>query len=429
MSVDNALPPEQNKNSRRNIPRKWMELFISFSNRYASLTWIPLLFFVGAMYYITNSSILHSVDTNLRFYLIMPALWTFISLLAWWGWRYGLDEKPRINKFLTLISIGVGVAHILTSLLFGLIFKFGNSPYTHSFPYVLGNVFFVITYLVGLEFSRAYFLARTTKQKPLLSFLVIAILYTVLVIPLGFYSKLVEPKAIFIGLGQTLMPQFSKSLLATYLAWVGGPIAALSYGLLIALFEWLSPILPNLSWMVTAFLETLTPMILLLVASQLIMEQDNRENPLPDNEQEQRQEKKQPSYLWVGVAALGVALVWFNMGIFGIRPYLVSGVSMRPTLKAGDVVVIEAVSPREIEIGDVILFKGLNVHILHRVIEINSESGKFEFITQGDGLSTIDDPVSESQIEGKMVASVPKIGWVAIGVRRALGYDQVPMPK
>jgi signal peptidase I len=101
---------------------------------------------------------------------------------------------------------------------------------------------------------------------------------------------------------------------------------------------------------------------------------------------------------------------------------------MRPTLIAGDVVVIEAVSPREIEIGDVILFKGTNVHILHRVIEINSEAGKFEFITQGDGLSTIDDPVSEAQIEGKMVASVPKIGWVAIGIRRALGYDQVPAP-
>ncbi len=116
------------------------------------------------------------------------------------------------------------------------------------------------------------------------------------------------------------------------------------------------------------------------------------------------------------------------MGLFGIRPYLVSGVSMRPTLKAGDVVIIEAVAPREIEVGDVILYQGSKVHILHRVIEIHPKSGELEFITQGDGLNTIDEPISETQIEGKMIASVPKIGWIAIGVRRALGYDQVPMP-
>jgi signal peptidase len=428
MSADNSSLPRQNKNLLRSLVQKGRAQFNSFSNHYASSAWIPLLLSVGAMYYITNSSILRNVDTNLRFYLIMPLLWIFVSLLAWWGWKYGLDEKPSINKFLMLISIAIGIAHILTSLLFGLIFRFGNSPYTHSFPYVLGNAFFVITYLIGLEFSRAYFLARTTKRKPLLSFLVIAIIYTVLVIPLGFYSKLTEPKAIFIGFGQTLMPQFSMSLLATYLAWVGGPIAALSYGLIVTLFEWLSPILPNLSWMVTAFLETLTPMVLLLIANQLIIRQDDKESIMSDDKQEHIEEKKQPSYLWVGVAALGVALVWFNMGIFGVRPYLVSGVSMQPTLNAGDVVIIEGVPPHQIKVGDVILFKGLNVHILHRVIEINPKSGELEFITQGDGLNTIDDPVSETQIEGKMIANVPKIGWVAIGVRRALGYDQVPMP-
>ncbi|MBT4841890.1 MAG: signal peptidase I [Anaerolineae bacterium] len=381
------------------------------------------------MFYLNNSSIMFGIEPNIRFYLILPLLWIGVGLVAWWGWKYGLEEKPKFNKFFLFLAIGVGIAQVLISLISGLLFKFGQSPYTHSFPYVLGNALFVITYLAGLEFSRAYLLARWVNKKPLLVFLLIAIAYTALIIPLGFYTKLGEPETAFVAIGYTLMPSFSKSMLATYLAWIGGPLVVFAYGIIVTLFEWLSPILPKLSWMVTAFLETLTPMILLLIVNQLAIQQDEEEEVIPIGEKEEKkEEKKRPSYLWVAVAVLGVALVWFNMGLFGIRPYLVSGISMRPTLIAGDVVVIEAVSPREIEIGDVILFKGTNVHILHRVIEINSEAGKFEFITQGDGLSTIDDPVSEAQIEGKMVASVPKIGWVAIGIRRALGYDQVPAP-
>ncbi|MCP4141176.1 MAG: signal peptidase I [Chloroflexi bacterium] len=412
----------------RNKKNKGLERFNTFSNKYASWAWIITIALLGIMFYLNNSPIMFGIEPNIRFYLILPLLWIIVGLVASWGWKYGLEEKPKFNKFFLLLAIGAGITQVLVALISGLLFKFGKSPYTHSFPYILGNALFVITYLAGLEFSRAYLLARYVNKKPLLIFLLITISFTALIIPLGFYTKFSSPETAFIAVGSTLMPSFSKSMLATYLAWIGGPLVVFAYGIIVTLFEWLSPILPKLSWMVTAFLETLTPMILLLIVNQLAIQQDEGDTISVD-EQEQKKKEKRPSYLWVGVAVLGVALVWFNMGLFGIRPYLVSGISMRPTLKAGDVVVIEAVSPREIAVGDVILFKGSKVYILHRVIEINSESGKLEFITQGDGLSTIDDPVSETQIEGKMVASVPKIGWVAIGIRRALGYDQIPMPK
>ncbi len=421
----NSSTKKQNKALFHNLKMRGQERFHILTKKYASRAWIALIVLLGIMFYLNNSSILYGIDPNIRFYLLLPLLWIGVSLVAWWGWKYGLEEKPKLSKYLIFLAIGTGVAHVLISLASGLLFTFGKSPYTHKFPYILGNALFVITYLAGLEFSRAYLLTRGTSKKPLLVFLLIAIAYTIMVIPIGFYSKLSTPETAFVALGQVVMPNFSKSILATYLAWIGGPIAAISYGIIITLFEWLSPILPKLSWMVIAFLETLTPMMLLLVVNQLVIQRDNKEKAPSDIKD---QEEKRPSYLWVGVAALGVALIWFNMGLFGIRPYLVSGISMRPTLKAGDVVIIEAVSPREIEVGDVILFKGSNVHILHRVIEIHPKAGELEFITQGDGLNTIDDPVSETQIEGKMIANVPKIGWVAIGVRRALGYDQVPMP-
>jgi hypothetical protein len=43
------------------------------------------------------------------------------------------------------------------------------------------------------------------------------------------------------------------------------------------------------------------------------------------------------------------------------------------------------------------------------------------FITRGDANNTDDPPVLASALEGKVVLTVPKIGWVTIGIRQVIG--------
>ena len=59
---------------------------------------------------------------------------------------------------------------------------------------------------------------------------------------------------------------------------------------------------------------------------------------------------------------------------------------------------------------------------MHRVIEIREIEGATSFITQGDANNAPDpEPVMSGNMIGKLVFKIPKIGWVAIAVKRFFG--------
>jgi len=66
----------------------------------------------------------------------------------------------------------------------------------------------------------------------------------------------------------------------------------------------------------------------------------------------------------------------------------VSGTSMAPTIKDGDVVLWVKADPAELEVGDIIVYQhptqpGEKL-IVHRIIRIIKEGGKYMFETKGD---------------------------------------------
>ncbi|GEM_PF-5036945 len=116
------------------------------------------------------------------------------------------------------------------------------------------------------------------------------------------------------------------------------------------------------------------------------------------------------------------------VAILGLFAYLVHSTymisyiktsSMEPTYNRGDLVIIRRVDPREISIGDVIVFRSPeeNVLILHRVVAIRESDGKRYFLTKGDNPSTNPyvDPwgwVDEDRVVGVLVARIPYVGFI-----------------
>lgn len=86
----------------------------------------------------------------------------------------------------------------------------------------------------------------------------------------------------------------------------------------------------------------------------------------------------------------------------------------------GDILFIVGVKPEEIKEGDVIIFNSKNYpnSIIHRVIDIREENGKFVFSTIGDnnnGQLWVENKIYEEQLVGKAVFRVvPYIGWVKL---------------
>ena len=130
----------------------------------------------------------------------------------------------------------------------------------------------------------------------------------------------------------------------------------------------------------------------------------------------------------VAVIALALVVIW-GTGI-GLQIYLqtptpllaVESESMEPALYRGDFVIVRAVDPTTLRVGDIIIydatslgFPSSSVPIVHRIIEIQDVSGQLYFFTKGDnnpgpdyGNRTVDDIIA------KVIGSVRYLGFLTL---------------
>ena len=81
------------------------------------------------------------------------------------------------------------------------------------------------------------------------------------------------------------------------------------------------------------------------------------------------------------------------------------GGSMHPAIRSGETLIVEPVSPADLERGDIALHHSRRGITAHRVVEIRDEGGRKPlFVTRGDNVGSADEPVEPRQILGKVVA-------------------------
>jgi signal peptidase len=313
------------------------------------------------------------------------------------------------------MALGVGLFQVALFVIAGLLFGFGYSPFARELLPMLGNLVYVTAMLLAVEITRAFltaFLARTNRY---LALILPAAIFTLIAIPVSRFTITGDLRSWITLSGEAILPALGENLLATYLVMLGGPAAALLYRGVLFAFEWLSPVLPNLDPMVAAFVGTVAPILSLVVLSGQLSGTDDR-----DSVRATPRATNSAGSIIVGIIA--VTIIWFNTGLFGMQPTLVSGVSMEPTLRPGDVVITRDTPASEIVPGDIIRFRVGGSYILHRVIEVETSEGRPVFVTRGDANNTLDPAVLESQVEGKVVAVVPKVGWIGIAARSLMAW-------
>ena len=100
----------------------------------------------------------------------------------------------------------------------------------------------------------------------------------------------------------------------------------------------------------------------------------------------------------------------FFTGAFGVKPYIVSGISMEPDFSEGDVAVVRSVDPASLRVDDVVRFSERGRPVVHRIVAIEGTADELVFVTQGDNVRSPDAPIGADQIEGKVVLRIPQIG-------------------
>ena len=95
--------------------------------------------------------------------------------------------------------------------------------------------------------------------------------------------------------------------------------------------------------------------------------------------------------------------------------------SMWPELQKGDLVFIQGIDPRTLQVDDIVVYTNRkNAFTIHRVVELKEDS----LVTKGDANNVNDDPVQYEDIVGKLYtigdwnARIPKLGLISISVNK-----------
>ena len=374
--------------------------------------WLLVLGLLAAIYCLINLGLPRlPIDSFAKAYVVQPILW---GLLAWAILvlpKYRTAGGLRLKTAIIQLALMIGFFQVVLYVIGGLFSSFGRSPNSFTPTGILTNLVFVGSMLVGMELSRAWLINRLGKKHTFLALVFVAVLYTLLSLPLARITGLRPELGSITYVNSTVLPTLAESMLASFLALLGGPLAAIAYRGILQAFWWFCPILPDLAWVFRGLIGVVVPIVGLAVANSL---RASRRRP-----GQARQEKEGSLAGWIVTTVVAVAIIWFAVGLFPMQPTTIISGSMRPTLEVGDVVIIAKVSPDVIKPGDIIQFREAEgVTTVHRVVEIQEIEGERVFVTQGDANSEPDaNPVLPGNVVGKAVFDIPKIGWAAIAVK------------
>jgi len=211
-----------------------------------------------AVYLITYLFIPDRFSTFAGTYAVAPLLWFLLLGVVIFLSRRARSDRAYIQSVI-LVGLVLGVFQIACLIIAGMIAGFGQSPYSHSVKDIFLNLLVWVPPLIALEFTRSYLLKPFSRRHTALMLALTTLLFAFIMVPLSRYSTLDEYERFLPFAGGTGLPLLAENMLAGVLVLLGGPWAAIAYRGALEAYEWFSPILPDLAWIVTAFVGTLAP--------------------------------------------------------------------------------------------------------------------------------------------------------------------------
>lgn len=121
-------------------------------------------------------------------------------------------------------------------------------------------------------------------------------------------------------------------------------------------------------------------------------------------------------YVVLGILAVAIGINVFLLNAthltgdavpmpFGFGASVVLSGSMEPAMSVGDLLFV--VAGDRYEPGDIVVYQSGSMPVVHRIVKINDET----VVTQGDANNTSDEPFPVTAIKGKVVLTIPLIGY------------------
>lgn len=328
-----------------------------------------------------------------------------ILLLVVFKKLFGFEkDRHRFTKDVIFEIVIFLLIYFIAYYIFGLVIGFYRAG---NYFTVRGLRDFIIPSAIIVllkEFFRYNIMSKSEGNKYLIFTTVILFIFLDVTNAL-YYSSYNSHYEVFLFIALNLMPAISTNIACSYITMKTGYKPVIVYQMIMTLHVYVLPILPNPSEYISSVIQFVIPIILTFRMYSLF---DKYKNKVID-----RNYNRKTLMPFVPTLIITAICVYFVSGYFHFHAVAIASGSMAPTIKKGDVVVIEKIDGKYnlLENGQVIAYKHGNIIVVHRLINIVESDNKYYFYTKGDANEGDDEwVVNEEEVIGIVNVKLPYIG-------------------
>ena len=311
----------------------------------------------------------------------------------------------------------ISIIYFIIYYILGVIIGYSYNVYSTSFIGILRNIIVIVVPLLFREEVRSRFLFLNKKK---FGIFFITLLFIVLELFSSTFFTYSNNEELFINFFSVFLPIVLENILLTYLAYIGIRSTVYAYFIPMLISRYFIPITLDVDWFFALLFQLVLVVVIFYVSFNEYLWKEKRIYSYKTN--------KTNSVVYLFGVVLIVSFGLFVAGVFKYRPVAILTYSMEPIFTRGDAVIVEKLDDDEknkLKKGDIIQYQVDKTVVVHRIIKVKKEDNKKVYILKGDNNNAKDPkPVYMEQIMGKVLFSIPKVGYPSVWLSEFLHSDQ-----
>ncbi len=348
------------------------------------------------------------VSNILGDYKIIILIGLFGAIYLLFGYE---KDRHHLSKSVMVEILIFIMTYFILYYLFGVIISFMRTTNYLTFDGIFRVIIPLIVTIVLREILRYQFMCKAEGSRLLIIMTCITFISFDLIGRWSFRS-FVSPYTTFLFIALRLLPIISKNILGCYITSKVGYKPGIVYFLIMELYGYFIPIVPNPSEYIYSVIEFVVPFVLMFKLNRFL-------NKYRDEDVVREHHKKRIGALALP-AVIVLFLVYITSGYFRYYAIVIASGSMSPNLYKGDVVIVEKKEKsKELEKNDIIAYKYNGLIVVHRIARVVDTGGEKIYFTKGDANRAMDNyKITSDMIIGVVDVKVPYIGYPTVWLKR-----------
>lgn len=343
--------------------------------------------------------------------LLNILFWSFLLIISYF--LIGYTKNRSITKKQTIQYVIIySIIYLLLIYFLGIITGFNYSPYSHKFIEIMKNILPLIFFIIAKEIVRYMLVFKSRFEKK--AIIIISIIFTLIDIVTVFsLYDLSTGLLIFAFIGEVVLKSIYNNSLETLISYNTGPIPSIIYRLILELYIYIVPVIPDLGIYLNVIINITLPVLLFVCLNKLHFNYKNVTK---------KKVSISKKYITIPLCIVLVSLVCLISGIFKYKMIAVASNSMLPVISRGDAIIYEKIdNAKLLKKGDILIFVHDNTTYVHRIVDITKKNNKIIITTKGDNNATNDAFLTtEDSVVGVVRYEIKYIGYPSVWLSEAI---------